>query len=89
MKTLISLVIGFILGISAIYWGQPWLNEVEHVKYTKTITSVRDSNYKKCEASRTDVVGPSGVQEVFYECGRGISFFVRSKEATYWVERKH
>lgn len=84
-----TLIIGFCLGISAIYWGQPWLNEVEHVRYTKTVTSVRSADYKKCEASRTDTIGTAGIQETLYECGRGVSFFVRAKENTYWVERKH
>lgn len=88
LKQCAILLVGVIIGLSAIYWGQPWLNEVEHVKYTKTVTSVRDASYKTCEMETTNEVG-TRVQETLYDCGRGIKFFIRAKETSYWIERKH
>lgn len=74
--------------MTATYWAQPWLNEVEHVRTTKTVTSVRDASYKKCEAERTDLIGgATGVKETLYKCGGQNAFFVRSKELSYWVDR--
>ena len=83
-----TLIVGFCLGLTTIYWGQPWLNEVEHVRTTKTVTSVRDASYKKCEVERTDLVGgASSVQETLYRCGGHNAFFIRSTELSYWVYR--
>lgn len=87
-KFFIGNIVGLVLGLSAIYWGQPWLNEVEHVKYTKTVTSVRDASYRKCEMEETNALNPR-IQEALYDCGQGHKFFVRSKEISYWVERQY
>ena len=54
---MIKFIIGIMLGIYLAYWAQPWLNEVEHVKTTKTVTSVRNASYKKCEQRSNDLVG--------------------------------
>ena len=83
---MIKLFLGFIIGIGFAYWAQPWLNEVEHVKTTKTVTSVRNAAYKKCEQRSADLVG-TGIWEGKYDCGNGESFFVRTKSESYWVER--